>query len=181
MFKGKAKELKSLKGFGEMSVVTTKAKIQGKLNDRGTICVFLGYPKCYSSDVYRLLNPETNHVISSTDILWLEENSKIGVAKRLNVINDLTFWILLITMLTWNLKAKVVDIETAFLHGDLKETIYMEILKGMKAKDHECLILNKTINGLVQSTRKFYNKLVSALKDCGFKASSVDPCLWIKY
>jgi len=32
----------------------------------------------------------------------------------------------------------------------------------MKAEDNECLILNKTIYGLVQSTRKFYNKLVSA-------------------
>jgi Reverse transcriptase (RNA-dependent DNA polymerase) len=47
--------------------------------------------------------------------------------------------------LTWNLKAKVVDIKTLFLHGDLEETIYMEIPKGMKAEDNECLILNKTI------------------------------------
>jgi Reverse transcriptase (RNA-dependent DNA polymerase) len=46
------------------------------------------------------------------------------------VINDVTFPILLVMILTWNLKAKVVDIETAFLHGDLKETIYMEIPKG---------------------------------------------------
>jgi Reverse transcriptase (RNA-dependent DNA polymerase) len=34
------------------------------------------------------------------------------------VINDVTFRILLIMMLTWKLTAKVVDIETAFLHGD---------------------------------------------------------------
>jgi hypothetical protein len=26
-------------------------------------------------------------------------------------------------MLTWNFKAKDIDIKTAFLHGDLKETI----------------------------------------------------------
>jgi Reverse transcriptase (RNA-dependent DNA polymerase) len=36
------------------------------------------------------------------------------------VINDVTFRILLVMMFTLNLKAKVVDIETAFLHGDLK-------------------------------------------------------------
>jgi Reverse transcriptase (RNA-dependent DNA polymerase) len=65
------------------------------------------------------------------------------------VINDVTFRILLVMMLTWNLKAKVVDIETAFLHGVLKETIYMEIPKGMEANNDECLILNKTICGLV--------------------------------
>jgi hypothetical protein len=42
-----------------------------------------------------------------------------------------------------------------FLHGDLKETIYMEIPNGMKANIDECLILNKTIYGLVQSAREF--------------------------
>ena len=69
------------------------------------------------------------------------------------VINDVTFRILLVMMLTWNLNAKVVNIKTAFLHGDLKETIYMEIPKGMKANDNEFLILNKIIYGLVQSAR----------------------------
>jgi Reverse transcriptase (RNA-dependent DNA polymerase) len=101
------------------------------------------------------------------------------------VMNDVTFRILLVMMLIWKLKAKVVDIETAFLHGDLKETIYMEIPKGMEGNIDECLILNKTIcglvQGLVQSAREFYNKLVSALKDCGFQGSLVDPCIWIKH
>jgi Reverse transcriptase (RNA-dependent DNA polymerase) len=57
----------------------------------------------------------------------------------------------------------------------------MEIPKGMEASIDECLILNKTIYGLVQSAREFYNKLVSALKDCGFQGSLADPCLWIKH
>jgi Reverse transcriptase (RNA-dependent DNA polymerase) len=43
------------------------------------------------------------------------------------------------------------------------------------------LSVNKTIYGLVQSAREFYNNLVSALKDCGFQGSLVDPCLWIKH
>jgi len=97
------------------------------------------------------------------------------------VINDVTFRILLITILTWNLIGKVINIETAFLHGDLKETIYMEIPKGMEAEKGKCLVLKKTIYGLVQSAREFYNKLVLSLKDCGFCGSSVDPCLWIKH
>jgi hypothetical protein len=41
-------------------------------------------------------------------------------------------------MLTWNLRGKIVDIETAFWHGNLKETIYIEISKGMKVNDDEC-------------------------------------------
>ena len=97
------------------------------------------------------------------------------------VINDVTFRILLVTMLTWNLIGKVIDIETAFLHGDLKETIFMEIPKGMEANKDECLILKRTIYGLVQSAREFYNKLVLSLKGCGFMGIPVDPCLWIKH
>jgi Reverse transcriptase (RNA-dependent DNA polymerase) len=39
------------------------------------------------------------------------------------VMNDVTLRILLIIMLVWNLIGKGVDIETAFLHGELKEKI----------------------------------------------------------
>jgi hypothetical protein len=78
-------------------------------------------------------------------------------------------------MLTWNLKGKIVDIETALLHGNLKETICMEIPKRMEANENECLILNKTIYGFVQSAREFYKKLVVASKGCGFKKT-----LWIR-
>ena len=61
------------------------------------------------------------------------------------VINDVTFRNLLATMLTWNLIGKVIDIETAFLHDNLKETIFMEIPKGMEANENDCLILKRTI------------------------------------
>jgi hypothetical protein len=97
-----------------------------------------------------------------------------GVESFAPVINDVTFCILLIMMLTWNLTGKIVDIETAFLHGNLIEAIYIEIRKGMEANENECLILKKTIYGLVQSAREFYKKLVLALKGCGFQGNSVN-------
>ena len=84
-------------------------------------------------------------------------------------------------MLTWNLIGKVIGIETAFLHNDLKETIFMEVAKGTEANKNECLILKRTIYCLVQSARGFYIKLVLSLKGCGFKGCPADPCLWIKY
>jgi hypothetical protein len=68
----------------------------------------------------------------------------------------------------WKLVGKVTDIETAFLHGYLKETIYTEMPKGIKAKMAACLIL------------KGLPKIVLSLKVCGFKGSPVDPCLSIK-
>jgi hypothetical protein len=49
----------------------------------------------------------------------------------------------------------VVDIQTAFLHRDLDEEIYMEVPKGLTIVENKKLILCKTIHGLAQSTRKF--------------------------
>jgi hypothetical protein len=57
----------------------------------------------------------------------------------------------------------------------------MQTPKGLKAEENECLVLKKTIYGLVQSEREFDKKLVSALKECNFQGNSVDPCLWTKY
>ena len=42
------------------------------------------------------------------------------------VINETTFRIILILMMKNNLKAEIVDIETAFLYGNLDEEIFYE-------------------------------------------------------
>jgi hypothetical protein len=58
----------------------------------------------------------------------------------------------------------------------------MNVPKGMSQDDNTCLLLNKTIYGLVQSAREFYNKLLSTLKSMGFTENKPDPCLlsrWI--
>jgi Reverse transcriptase (RNA-dependent DNA polymerase) len=41
--------------------------------------------------------------------------------------------------------------------------------------------LKKKIYGLVQSAREFNKKLGLALKECGFKENSVDPCLYTNF
>jgi Reverse transcriptase (RNA-dependent DNA polymerase) len=43
------------------------------------------------------------------------------------VVNDVSFRVLLIAKIVWKLKDRIIDVETAFLHGDLKEEIFMEI------------------------------------------------------
>jgi hypothetical protein len=96
------------------------------------------------------------------------------------VIKDVTFCILQIIMLTWNLKGKIVNIETAFLHRNLKETIYKGIPKGIVADENECLILKNNLRARPEHKR-IYKKLVLALKGCSFQGNSVNPCLWTKY
>jgi hypothetical protein len=74
MFKNRAKGLMNLKRFGEMCMVTTKNKIQGKLSNKGTVCVFVGYAVNHADDVYRLLNSETKSIIISRDVVWLNKS-----------------------------------------------------------------------------------------------------------
>jgi hypothetical protein len=93
-------------------------------------------------------------------------------------LNDVSFRIMLIAKFVWNMTCSVVDIETVFFHGDLDEEIYMEVPKVLEIKNNKKLILRKTIYGLFQSTRKFYEKLINALKVIAFHGSKSDPCLW---
>jgi hypothetical protein len=65
-----------LKVFGEVGVVTTKDKIQAKLTNCGTTCIFVGYAKNRSKDVLRMLNLETKAIIHSRDIIWLHKMHK---------------------------------------------------------------------------------------------------------
>jgi hypothetical protein len=77
------------------------------------------------------------------------------------VLNDVSFRIMLIAKLLWNMTYSVVDIETAFLHGDLDEEKYMDVSKGLEIEDHKKLIMRKNIYGLVKSTRKVYEKVIN--------------------
>ena len=94
------------------------------------------------------------------------------------VVNDISFRIGLIVMIVWRLTGKLVDVETAFLNGDLEEDIYMELPEGMdEDRNTKCCHLKKSIYGLVQAARQWYKKLVKILHKIGFQGGDVDPCL----
>ena len=48
------------------------------------------------------------------------------------VVNDISFRILLILWLLYDLDTEMVDIETAFLYGDLEQEIYMKRPEGLE-------------------------------------------------
>ena len=98
------------------------------------------------------------------------------------VVNDVTVRILLIIMLLMNLEVCLVDVETAFLNGVLGrgEEIYMDCPAGMQHKEDECLLLLKTIYGLVQSAQAYFNKFKDVMKRIGFVQLAADPCLFTR-
>ena len=61
------------------------------------------------------------------------------------VVNDISYQTMIAIMMMCRLKAKIVDVETAFLHGNLDKEIYMEAPEGIGAKEDEVVILEQTI------------------------------------
>jgi hypothetical protein len=53
------------------------------------------------------------------------------------VLDDVSFRIMLIAKLVWDMTSTVVEIETAFLHGNLDEKIYMEVLNGLEIEHNK--------------------------------------------
>jgi Reverse transcriptase (RNA-dependent DNA polymerase) len=97
------------------------------------------------------------------------------------VISDVTWRILIVIKLLLRLNAKIVDVETAFLHGDLEEEIYMEVPEGYGLdKKENCVLLVKSIYGLVQSARMYFLKFMKVLRKIGFVGGYADPCLMVR-
>jgi hypothetical protein len=84
LFGCKPKLPTSLRSFGDIGVVTTKANIQSKLKNRGTPCMFVGYSVHHANDVYRMLNLDTKRIIYSLDIIWLNEAYQDWIERKVS-------------------------------------------------------------------------------------------------
>ena len=102
------------------------------------------------------------------------------------VVNGITFRVVMARMIIKNSKGKVVDIDNAFLNGDLEHEFYMKIPEGYDdvinpgADKEDCLILQKAIYGLVQAARQCWKKIVDKMQEGGFKLSDAGPCMLYK-
>ena len=103
------------------------------------------------------------------------------------VAHDVSFSIALARMMVENLDSLVMDVETAFLYGDIEEEIFMKSPVGMEKIDpgsspEDCYQLKKGIYGLCQAARKFWKKFVDTIKKepFGFTVIPADPCMLFK-
>ena len=85
------------------------------------------------------------------------------------------------------LNSLVMDVETAFLYGDIEEEIFMKSPVGMEEIDpgsspEDCYQLKKGIYGVCQAARQFWKKFVDTIKKepFGFTVSPADPCMLFK-
>ena len=103
------------------------------------------------------------------------------------VAHDVSFRIALATMMVEKLDTLVMDVETAFLCGEIDEEIFMKSPVGMEEIDpgsssEDCYQLVKGIYGLCQAARQFWKKFVDTAKKepFGLQVSPADPYMLFK-
>ena len=74
------------------------------------------------------------------------------------------------------------DVKIVFLHGELKEDIYMQQPKGfvvLGKEDYVCL-LKMSLYGLKQSPRQWYNRFDSFVISHNFNRCTYDSCAYFR-
>lgn len=83
---------------------------------------------------------------------------------------------------------RLMDVVTAYLYGSLDSDIYMKIPEGFKMpealsakpKEMYSIKLQRSLYGLKQSGRMWYNRLSDYLISKGYVNNSICPCVFIK-
>ncbi|KAL6315384.1 hypothetical protein AAG906_000494 [Vitis piasezkii] len=98
--------------------------------------------------------------------------------KRIQMVIDLlsgfskdSFRIIMALVAHYDLELHQMDVKTAFLNGDINETIYMNMV---------CK-LTKSIYGLKQASRQWYFKFHQIIVSYGFEANLMDECVYHKF
>ncbi|CAL8130715.1 unnamed protein product [Prunus armeniaca] len=74
------------------------------------------------------------------------------------------------------------DVKNAFLHGDLKEEIYMDPSPGIPVTSKEGMVckLRKSLYGLKQSPRAWFGRFAASMRKSGYVQSNSDHTLFLK-
>ena len=83
----------------------------------------------------------------------------------------------------FDLELHRMDAKTAFLNGDIDETIYMVQPENFMSGDSKKMVckLKKSIYGLKQASRQWYYKFHQVVISFGFEMNAVDDCIYHKF
>ena len=109
------------------------------------------------------------------DVDYLETFSPVA---RLNFV-----WILLSVAVSHSWPLYQLNIKNAFLHGDLKEEVYMEQPPGYVVASSEHLVcrLRKALYGLKQSPHAWFDRLSVVVLGYGFQHSTSNHSVFVRH
>ena len=104
------------------------------------------------------------------------------------VMDAITFHFLISLAVSKELDMRLMDVITAYLYGSIDSDIHMKIPEGFKlpeavsTKPHSILSikLQRSLYGLKQSGRMWYNRLSEYLLKEGYVNNPICPCVFIK-
>ena len=101
-------------------------------------------------------------------------------------MDAITFRFLISFATSEGLDMRLMDVVTAYLYGSIDTDIYMKIPEGYKMNEnlkHRSLYsikLQRSLYGLKQSGRMWYNRLSEYLLKEGYANNPICPCVFIK-
>nr|GEX11001.1 retrovirus-related Pol polyprotein from transposon TNT 1-94 [Tanacetum cinerariifolium] len=163
LINGKKPDISFLNVFGALCYPKNDREDIGKLGAKGDIGFFIGYS--VDSCAYRDYNRRTKKIMETMNAARME-------AIRIFLAYDAHKSFIVFQM----------DVKTAFLHGTLKEDVYVCQPKGFINADHPSHVykLKKALYGLKQTPRAWYDKLSTFLLHNHFFKGTTDPTLFIR-
>ncbi|KAK2447548.1 secreted RxLR effector protein [Trifolium repens] len=95
------------------------------------------------------------------------------------VVKHCSIRVLMAIVNMYDLELEQMDVKTAFLHGELEETIYMQQPEGFVEDNSKVCLLKKSLYGLKQSPRQWYRRFDDFLLKTGFVRSNYDSCVYM--
>jgi hypothetical protein len=141
--------------IGKKCVFKKKLNAEGKVEKYKARLVTKGYSHVEGIDFGEIFSP----IAKLTSIIFL-----------LSVAVEFEF------------EVEQMDVKTTFLHADLEEEIYMKQPEGYVVKRKKELVckLKKSLYGLKQSPRMWYQKFDTYILGLGFTRSKEDHCVYFK-
>lgn len=94
--------------------------------------------------------------------------------------SSVRMFLILSTILGW--KTISIDYSSAFVQARLKEPVWVHLPRGFKSSKgpNTCLRLEKSLYGLSIAPRLWFEHILKALLELGFKQTTQDPCFLYK-
>ena len=71
------KWLKALVQFGRLGIVNKRTKLNSKMKEKGYPAMMVGYAHNHGPGTYKMYNPQTNRIVMSRDVKWMDFKPKL--------------------------------------------------------------------------------------------------------